>query len=303
MTSFPICLLSKATKTKSWLWHRHLSYLNFGALNHLARNGLVRGLSRLKFEKDYLCSACADGKKQRNHSHNPNLKTPIQEKLNHLHMDLLWPMLVAVDSENLGKLQAKADIVKPKTYKDELTQSCWIEAMQEELHEFKCLEGILKNKARLVARGYRQEEGIDFEEPFAPVARLEAVQILSPFAVSDMNTELSTQMDGKDVIFLNGFSKGMVDPTLFISRKGKDILLVQIYVDDIIFASTTTELFGTTYVLTSSRPDLVYAVCMCARISSPAESNYNVVKQYFYISKKNPQFGDYLYSNILAIAL
>nr|GEV99374.1 integrase, catalytic region, zinc finger, CCHC-type, peptidase aspartic, catalytic [Tanacetum cinerariifolium] len=60
--SSPICLLSKATKTKSWLWHRRLSYLNFGALNHLPINGLVRGLPRLKFEKDHLCSACAMGK-------------------------------------------------------------------------------------------------------------------------------------------------------------------------------------------------------------------------------------------------
>ncbi|GJT44836.1 retrovirus-related pol polyprotein from transposon TNT 1-94 [Tanacetum coccineum] len=51
MASSPICLLSKATKTKSWLWHRRLSYLNFGAINHLARNGLVRGLPRLKFER------------------------------------------------------------------------------------------------------------------------------------------------------------------------------------------------------------------------------------------------------------
>ncbi|GJX79010.1 retrovirus-related pol polyprotein from transposon TNT 1-94 [Tanacetum coccineum] len=47
MASSPICLLSKATKTKSWLWHRRLSHLNFGAINHLARHGLVRGLPRL----------------------------------------------------------------------------------------------------------------------------------------------------------------------------------------------------------------------------------------------------------------
>nr|GFA98939.1 integrase, catalytic region, zinc finger, CCHC-type, peptidase aspartic, catalytic [Tanacetum cinerariifolium] len=90
---------------------------------------------------------------------------------------------------------------------DALTQSCWIEGMQEELNEFERLEvwelvprpnkdmgitlkwiykvkldelgGILKNKARLVARGYRQEEGIDFEEYFAPVTRLEDIRIFS----------------------------------------------------------------------------------------------------------------------------
>ncbi|GJX29610.1 retrovirus-related pol polyprotein from transposon TNT 1-94 [Tanacetum coccineum] len=54
MASSPICLLSKASKTKSWLWHRRLSHLIFGAINHFARHGLVRGLPKLKFEKDHL---------------------------------------------------------------------------------------------------------------------------------------------------------------------------------------------------------------------------------------------------------
>nr|GEX92209.1 integrase, catalytic region, zinc finger, CCHC-type, peptidase aspartic, catalytic [Tanacetum cinerariifolium] len=62
MASSPVCLLSKASKTKSWLWHRRLSHLNFGAINHLARQGLVRALPKLKFKKDHLCSACAMGK-------------------------------------------------------------------------------------------------------------------------------------------------------------------------------------------------------------------------------------------------
>ncbi|GKB54568.1 retrovirus-related pol polyprotein from transposon TNT 1-94 [Tanacetum coccineum] len=53
--SSSICLFSKATKIKSWLWHRRLSQLNFGAINHLVRHGLVRGLPRLKFEKGNLC--------------------------------------------------------------------------------------------------------------------------------------------------------------------------------------------------------------------------------------------------------
>ncbi|GKB34283.1 retrovirus-related pol polyprotein from transposon TNT 1-94 [Tanacetum coccineum] len=160
-------------------------------------------------------------------------------------------------------------------------------SMQEELDEFKRL----KNKARLVARGYRQEEGIDFEESFTSVTRLEAIRIFLAFA-AHMNM-IVYQMDVKTA-FLNGnmwekvyvsqldgfvdpdnpnhvyklkkalyglkqaprawydmlssflvsqdFSKGLVDPTLFIRRDGKELLLVQIYVDDIIFAASTPEL-------------------------------------------------------------
>ncbi|GJR67469.1 retrovirus-related pol polyprotein from transposon TNT 1-94 [Tanacetum coccineum] len=189
--------------------------------------------------------------------------------------------------------------VEPKMYKDALTQSYWIEAMQEELNEFEHLKvwelipqpdkvlvitlkwiykvkldelgDILKNKARLVARGYRQEEGIDFEESFALVARLKAIKIFLAFA-AHMNMFVY-QMDVRNAI-LNGnlreelkkalyglkqapcawydllssflisqdFSKDSVDPTLFIRKEGKELLLVQIYVDDIIFAASTPEL-------------------------------------------------------------
>ncbi|GJT71530.1 retrovirus-related pol polyprotein from transposon TNT 1-94 [Tanacetum coccineum] len=94
MASFPICLLLKASKTKSWLWHRRLSQLNFGAINHLARHGLVRGLPKLKFEKDHLCSAYAMGKSKKK-PHKPKSKDTIQEKFYLLHMDLCGPMRVA----------------------------------------------------------------------------------------------------------------------------------------------------------------------------------------------------------------
>nr|GFC80840.1 integrase, catalytic region, zinc finger, CCHC-type, peptidase aspartic, catalytic [Tanacetum cinerariifolium] len=73
MASSPICLMSKASKTKPWLWHHRLSHLNFGAINHLARQGLVRGLPKLKFKKDHLCSACAMGKSTRK-THKPKSK-------------------------------------------------------------------------------------------------------------------------------------------------------------------------------------------------------------------------------------
>ncbi|GJS43752.1 retrovirus-related pol polyprotein from transposon TNT 1-94 [Tanacetum coccineum] len=94
MASSPICLLSKASKTKSWLWHRRLSHLNFGAINHLARHGLVRGLPKLKFEKDHLCSACVMDKSKKK-PHKPKSEDTNQEKLYLLHMDLCGPMRVA----------------------------------------------------------------------------------------------------------------------------------------------------------------------------------------------------------------
>nr|GEZ09262.1 integrase, catalytic region, zinc finger, CCHC-type, peptidase aspartic, catalytic [Tanacetum cinerariifolium] len=151
---------------------------------------------------------------------------------------------------------------------------------------------VLKNKARLVAKGYRQYEGIDFEESFAPVARIEAIHIFIANAASRNITIY--QMDVKTA-FLNGelkekvnvnqskgfvdpdhpthvyrlkkalyglkqapqawydtlsrflldndFSKGAIDPTLFTRKIGKHILLVQIYVDDIIFVLTDPQAY------------------------------------------------------------
>ncbi|GJV72149.1 retrovirus-related pol polyprotein from transposon TNT 1-94, partial [Tanacetum coccineum] len=94
LKSSPICLLFKASKTKSWLWHRRLSHLNFGTLNKLAKDGLARGIPRQKFQKDHLCSACALGKSKKT-SHQPKAEDTNQEKLYLLHMDLCGLMRVA----------------------------------------------------------------------------------------------------------------------------------------------------------------------------------------------------------------
>nr|GEX34863.1 retrovirus-related Pol polyprotein from transposon TNT 1-94 [Tanacetum cinerariifolium] len=91
--SSPICLLSKASKNKSWLWHRCLNHLNFGTIDDLARKDLVRGLPRLKFKKDHLCSACQLGKSKK-HTHKLKTENTNLEVLNTLHMDLYGPMRV-----------------------------------------------------------------------------------------------------------------------------------------------------------------------------------------------------------------
>ncbi|GKA48979.1 retrovirus-related pol polyprotein from transposon TNT 1-94 [Tanacetum coccineum] len=200
-----------------------------------------------------------------------------------------------------------------------MTEPSWIDAMQEEIHEFERLQvwelvpclnkvmlitlkwiykvktdefgGVLKNKARLVAQGFMQEEGSDFKESFAPVARIEAIRIfVANVAKKNMtifqmdvktaflNSELKekvyvSQPEGfvdqdnpshvyklkkalyglkqaprawydmlSSFLLSQHFSKGAVDLTLFTQKAGNDLLLVQIYVDDIIFASTDTAL-------------------------------------------------------------
>ncbi|GJZ71485.1 retrovirus-related pol polyprotein from transposon TNT 1-94 [Tanacetum coccineum] len=87
MKSSPICLLSKASKTKSWLWHCHLSHLNFNTINKLEKPDLVRGLPKLKYAKDHLCSACQMGKSKKE-SYKPNPEQSSDAKLHTLHMDL-----------------------------------------------------------------------------------------------------------------------------------------------------------------------------------------------------------------------
>ncbi|GJW03110.1 putative ribonuclease H-like domain-containing protein [Tanacetum coccineum] len=124
---------------------------------------------------------------------------------------------------------------------------------------------VVRNKARLVAQGYKQDEGIDYDDVFAPVARVEAIRLFLAFA-SFMNFPVY-EMDVKKKVYKvekalyglhqalrawyktlstflmdNGFHRGKIDKTLFIKRLKGDILLIQVYVDDIIFGSTKKSL-------------------------------------------------------------
>ncbi|GJT57934.1 retrovirus-related pol polyprotein from transposon TNT 1-94 [Tanacetum coccineum] len=92
--SSPVCLMSRATSTKSWLWHRRLSHLNFGTINQLTSHDLVDGLPKFKYHKNHLCSACEQGKSKKA-SLPPKLVPSTESKLELLHMDLCGPMRVA----------------------------------------------------------------------------------------------------------------------------------------------------------------------------------------------------------------
>ncbi|GKB85852.1 putative ribonuclease H-like domain-containing protein [Tanacetum coccineum] len=209
--------------------------------------------------------------------------------------------------------------MEPKKVIQALEDPSWIEAMQEELLQFQLQKVwtlvnlpngkraigtkwvfrnkkdergiVVRNKARLVAQGYTQEEGIDYDEVFAPVARIEAIRLFLAYA-SFMGF-IVYQMDVKSAFLYgtieeevyvcqplgfedpqfpdkvykvekalyglhqaprawyetlstylieNGFRRGTIDKTLFIKKDKGDILLVQVYVDDIIFGSTKKSL-------------------------------------------------------------
>ncbi|KAJ9541717.1 LOW QUALITY PROTEIN: hypothetical protein OSB04_028223 [Centaurea solstitialis] len=343
---------------------------------------------------------------------------------------------------------------EPTRVSDALQDSDWVTAMQEELNQFSALKvwrlvkrpqdksvidtkwlfknkkdehgTIVRNKARLVAKGYRQQEGIDYDQTFAPVARLEAIRMFlayaayKDFTVFQMDVKTAflyghlkeevyvTQPEGfvdpdhSDYLYIldkalyglkqaprawyeelstyllsKGFKKGSVDSTLFIMKEGDHIVVIQVYVDDIIFGSTSKDLckkfetimtqefkmsmmgeinfflglqvkqftdgifinqskyifdflkkydmsscnsigtpmatgnkigpdhegkdvdlrtyrgmVGSLMYLTASRPDIMFATCVCARYQAkPKESHLAAVKRIFRYLKGTPYYG------------
>ncbi|GKC74167.1 retrovirus-related pol polyprotein from transposon TNT 1-94, partial [Tanacetum coccineum] len=267
--------------------------------------------------------------------------------------------------------------VEPKTYKDALTQSCWIKAMQEELNEFERLEiwelipqpdkvmeitlkwiykvkpddlgGILKNKARLekiriflafAAHMNMVVYQMDVKTAFLNGNLREEVYVSQPNGFVDPDNpnhvyklkkalygfkQAPRAWYGMLSLFLisQNFSKGSVDPTLFIRREGKELLLIfqnhrGIFINQLKYALESLKkysfdscdlvdnpmvkkskldedkewkavdpshfrgMIGTLLYLTASRPDLQFAICMCARYQArPTEKNLLTVKRVF----------------------
>ncbi|GJT80414.1 putative ribonuclease H-like domain-containing protein [Tanacetum coccineum] len=101
---------------------------------------------------------------------------------------------------------------------------------------------VVRNKARLVTQGYTQEEGIDYDEVFAPVARIEAIRLISEKALRSTSSSRAWYETACLPTYRNGFRRGTIDKTLFIKKDRGYILVVQVYVDDIIFGSTKKSL-------------------------------------------------------------
>ncbi|GJR83495.1 retrovirus-related pol polyprotein from transposon TNT 1-94 [Tanacetum coccineum] len=89
-----VCLMSRATSKKSWLWHHRLSHLNFGTINQLTSKDVVDGLPKFKYNKDHLCLSCEQGKRKKA-SFPPKMVPSTESKLELLYMDLCGPMRVA----------------------------------------------------------------------------------------------------------------------------------------------------------------------------------------------------------------
>ncbi|GJX26682.1 retrovirus-related pol polyprotein from transposon TNT 1-94 [Tanacetum coccineum] len=204
-----------------------------------------------------------------------------------------------------------------------MTESSWIKAMQEEIYEFERLQdwelvprtsvaklinlkwifkvkldeykGVMKNKSRLVAKGYHQGEGIDFKESFAPVARIEAIRIFMAYTAHKNMTacKLIKVLKASLLINLNMLKKyGMesckaVD-TPMVERSKLDEDPQETPID----LTKCRTMVGSLMYLTASQPDLVFCVCMCARYQArPIKKHLTMVKRVFRYLKGTINMG------------
>nr|GFA39293.1 retrovirus-related Pol polyprotein from transposon TNT 1-94 [Tanacetum cinerariifolium] len=151
-----VCLLTKASLTKSWLLHRRLNHLNFETLNELARKDLVRGLPLLKYDKDHLCPSCKLGKSKKA-SHPLKTKNTNVEVLSTLHMDLCGPMR----SESINKKKYVLVIV------DDYTRFGWVRLLRTKDETPELFMKFLNNTQRALnatVRTVRTDNGTEFND-------------------------------------------------------------------------------------------------------------------------------------------
>nr|GEX90837.1 retrovirus-related Pol polyprotein from transposon TNT 1-94 [Tanacetum cinerariifolium] len=118
----PICLMALASSTKSWLWHQHLSHLNFDTKNDLSRNDLVSGLPKFKYNKEHLSPSCEQEKSKRA-SHPPKPVPNSRQRLHLLYMDLCGLMRIAsINGKRIFNRRTKKIIETMNVSFDELSE-------------------------------------------------------------------------------------------------------------------------------------------------------------------------------------
>jgi hypothetical protein len=150
----PICLMTRATETKSWLWHRRLSHLNFDTINKLAKDNIVTGLPKFIYTKDHLCPSCEQGKSKRA-SYKPKTVPRSEARLHMLHMDLCGPMRV----ESINGKKYILVIV------DDYSRYTWVKFLRSKdeapgtiITFLKCIQVLLQAPVRIV----RTDNGTEF---------------------------------------------------------------------------------------------------------------------------------------------
>ncbi|GKB27045.1 putative ribonuclease H-like domain-containing protein [Tanacetum coccineum] len=307
------CLFAKAIIDESNLWHRRLGHINFKTINKLVRGNLVRGLPLKLFENDHTCVACQKESNTKPLGVYPYLLFDIDLLTNSMNYE---PVTAGNQTKKNASIEDNVDVVptqryillpllydSPQSSEDALIHLNTVLFPQPEIRkkdhpkdqiigdinsatQTKRMTKITKEHAM-----YTQEEGIDYDEVFAPVATIEAIKLFLAYA-SFMGF-IVYQMDVKsaflygtieDEVYVcqppcfedpqfsekvykvekalyglhqaprawyetlstylleNGFRRGTIDKTLFIKKDKGDILLVQVYVDDIIFGSTKKSL-------------------------------------------------------------
>ncbi|GJU77910.1 retrovirus-related pol polyprotein from transposon TNT 1-94 [Tanacetum coccineum] len=175
----PICLMAKATSSQAWLWHRRLSHLNFDTINLLSKNNIVNGLPKLKFVKDHLLSPGPQSQE--------NVPQVAETVTMSNELELLYSSMFSELLNGNSLVVSKSSAVHVDDNPDK-------------------------------PKRYAQKEGIDFEESFAPVARLESVWLFIAYAAH--KSFIVYQMDVK-ITFLYRHLKeevyvnqpdGFVDP-------------------------------------------------------------------------------------------